>query len=804
IGVIGESSAGTSTLIRHFQKQYEEKGLTVAVLGSDAFLYAGRDFRYEQVGGSRNVYLQGPQIYNERALYQAILRVKYGKEKVSLSKELHVSDGEDRDEETFDPPYHVIIIDSPYMGINEEIRKELDLLIGVVFEDDKVRLERRIDRDTLTKEEDGDRLFDAEYVINETAKKKFYEINHCMRLVIENNADIIWAQDTGRVLTRKKPSEKEGEEKDVEDTTIPEEDVDAEETPTVTVDPAIAGRRVNLKAFNDLLDPAKPYTGYGAWIILNTNEDERAAQEADFDMVFKGRVTAAGHPVMVLSIVLPNWDTEGTGLLGAEFVGYDEACKMAQTKYGLDLAKMWEDKEVSIANILNAGSGKRCSALTQSENNARGSIKMFGTIKTAQGEVPLTLLLTVALQNAVYANSSQGDDIDTIYASQVYFGNRDVRDVNPSRTLFTKFAQGIEVPEDIKTIDLRDLGMFVSDDKSRIVDSMPKGTFAHEDEARKWFATVAGAAYSCGSHRIKRRMFMALKAFYREEVARVGRIEREPPDIIKPFVVMMKGLTEAGNVQARGLNSVEEVKAVMTKDRVAELEKIGTHDEVIRFFLINRGLADDIADWIGVFSIGNKPYWWRYRRPLELTNGTLKMLSDVSGKVVQLGQQGELETTEASEEDVIEALDMRSLREIEGPISKSVIGGVYVEGGEYSYEEVKAGVTIGGVYVKGSLINNSIIEEGSRIVNSVVEAARGVVEAEHSYVENVQGMGVKAVQALAYNLINKEQLEVIRRSVMGVFRARDDIDGGQAVVYVDFDTDGKEAEKIVLRDNAHT
>src|SRR3989338_8630266 len=70
----------------------------------------------------------------------------------------------------------------------------------VIFKDDLVRLQRRLKRDTVAKEEGGDRGISEEFVVNETAEKQLQEILHGMKSVVLQHKGVIWQQDTNQLL----------------------------------------------------------------------------------------------------------------------------------------------------------------------------------------------------------------------------------------------------------------------------------------------------------------------------------------------------------------------------------------------------------------------------------------------------------------------------------------------------------------------------------------------------------------------------------------------------------------------------
>lgn len=69
-----------------------------------------------------------------------------------------------------------------------------------------------------------------------------------------------------------------------------------------------------------------------------------------------------------------DWGAGGAGNGLGTLYAYQKACKLAQAKYGVDLAVMLAKKEVSAALFHTAGKGTRMAPLPASENNNKPGV----------------------------------------------------------------------------------------------------------------------------------------------------------------------------------------------------------------------------------------------------------------------------------------------------------------------------------------------------------------------------------------------------------------------------------------------
>ena len=600
------------------------------------------------------------------------------------------------------------------------------------------------------------------------------------------------------------------------------------------------------------------------------------------------KLMAAPHPVMILPVLLEQWDDDHhMGSFLATVYAYRLAVKRAHEKYNVDLEQLWKESRVRICVLHDAGSASRCSPMSIC-NNSRGNLELVGRVQTPGGEVPMTLMLAVAMQNAKYAGSNDGATIDMHYVSQLYF-NRDAegnltddyKDVADATKLYTgydviilssSYADHLKIQEDafekvfgyrqvtwdkvtapaiptrltkfttvakiedITEKNLADLGMYIADGTTALK-NMPKSSLKKE-QALEHFNAGLSLAFSCGSHRTNREFLLALEDYYGDIINRIrftpefskNKVQREAPDLIQPFLLLLEGLKAIKNPLGTGLNTFDDIKAALETGAKNVADKLFARKgnayalpavkEVIDLYLSFRSNVKDEKGWIGIYDIGSPVYWWRHRRPAELYQEKMQMIADLTGIWLEIDEKGNFKETATSPERAQEARAMRDFRGIkENPVVQTVLGDVVVNvNGEYlnpatgamekiTIEQVKAGITIGGVYIKNSLIGYSKIGTGSTIVNSVINDTTSTLEAEDSYVDNSLITKLIARKAYLYNVVEAKELRVRFTCVADVFRPEINdpwYAKGQTRVWAGFEIDGKSAGAITLSNNAYT
>ena len=82
----------------------------------------------------------------------------------------------------------------------------------------------------------------------------------------------------------------------------------------------------------------------------------------------------SGGPYPMVLAVSEDWGGSGAGNGLGTLYAYQKAVALAQSKYGVDLAKALDAKEISVALYHTAGKGTRMAPLPASENNNKPGV----------------------------------------------------------------------------------------------------------------------------------------------------------------------------------------------------------------------------------------------------------------------------------------------------------------------------------------------------------------------------------------------------------------------------------------------
>ncbi|OPX28495.1 MAG: hypothetical protein B1H08_05820, partial [Candidatus Omnitrophica bacterium 4484_171] len=478
------------------------------------------------------------------------------------------------------------------------------------------------------------------------------------------------------------------------------------------------------------------------------------------------------------------------------------------------------------------------------------------------------------IQNSIYAQSNDGNTIDVHYVSQIYvdkdnleqyqdivdpskeykgydvliisstnedirkiheeafkkvFGQRKppsempkVEDKDEAKAAITKFVT-IAKEDALTPVNLRDLGMYgIEGNIARF--NKPKGSFKSKEEVLEWLQRngLTNAAYSCGSHRLKREFMYAIFDYFREDFKKrtqvdKSRIQIEAPDFIQPILILLEGLRGRENIEGEGIDRVEDVINFLPQETRESLTNLKYHREVIDFWLKNKDQPEFRNNpWVGVTNIGSNIYWWRYRRPAELYQDKMQMIAKFTKVWIEIDAQGRINRTQATEEQQEESEAMLKFRGIKYPITNSYIGKEYINSQgviestqqPITFEDIEKGITIGGVYIKNSIIQNSYIKQESSIIDSVISNTAARVDIIASYIQDSVIANLEAEHSIIYNVVEKEKLKATATCCADIYREDilkfRDLSEGQARIWAGYDADGKKDKDVVLKGNIYT
>lgn len=568
--------------------------------------------------------------------------------------------------------------------------------------------------------------------------------------------------------------------------------------------------RSNVNNIRNVFEPNKPHVGYDIIIIATGYEPDSTVQEAQFRSLLK-------EEAQVVAVWLP---ISG----GGPTLDTLRAYRLAKARIP-DLDEQWK-RGKKIAIILNAGEGRRDSPLTQSENNSRGAIRIGGQISRDNAQIPLTLLNITYAQNAIFAASNpDGQYLDVFYANQTYLPNTDIS-ASPPRAPLVKFASIIQSPEQLTAETIQELGVYEVGADGHAIRNLPKGTFQSVEAARAWLKNVQEqghkVAYSLGSHRIRRDFFQVLDTYFGGHLSDQS-LSLQPPDIVITLLCIQNAYERAPadewNAIASGADLWRVISHYAEPSFQMVLSRVPHHRSILDFYLSARvQFGENPKDWFGLFGIGKDVFWWRYRWPLSILNGQLLMLSDFSGEHTQVASNGRTIVRPTTSEDTQEAQILRQLHGISCPLANSIFGSVTVSasgvrsdtGKKVTFKDLRNGITIDGVFLQGSIVLNSQLPSGSRVMRSVVDHRQGELDAQNSFVERSSGDRLVARESLVYNVVNKNPLEAAGTTVADIFRPsipeyRDrGLVPGQTRMWIDFRHDASQYDEAILPRNSYS
>ncbi len=199
LGIVGPSSAGTTSLAAFLSEELNSQKMKTEILSSDSYLHP---LRYDE---NRVYYVEGMGMYDVQAYLRDIRWLKQGLPLQKRRDKNNTSDQKPENIELGGNDLEVLILECPFMGVCDEIREEIDIYLGVVFNDGIIRLNRRLERDTQPVEEGGSRGMTFEQVLLDFTKKMFVETNDAVRHVVLDPSFVyaIWQQDTGMFYKNK-------------------------------------------------------------------------------------------------------------------------------------------------------------------------------------------------------------------------------------------------------------------------------------------------------------------------------------------------------------------------------------------------------------------------------------------------------------------------------------------------------------------------------------------------------------------------------------------------------------------------
>jgi len=515
-------------------------------------------------------------------------------------------------------------------------------------------------------------------------------------------------------------------------------------------------RRENIDLMRKVLS-SELYEGYNVIIISSSTDDEALYQQKLFEKVF-------GDKALILSVVD---DTNRGNHIGTLYT-WLEAEKMALAK-GVDLRKLANNDKLKVMMLHNGGKGERFSPISQSLGNSRAKQKLVGTVEIANGEnIDLELLLAVALQTSAFAKTNDQKRMEVVWTGQLIFGTNSFTRLERSNSLFDQIVVGMD-PKSVSTGELMDLGIIRISPAGQPVKFYPSKTFLKKQADGKTLAVDAENrlikdtdaldalaqsedrfGYSLGTFSISYEMLFALLDYWNQDLKKIYQGKKDEvakrdldPDFVPCLVELIQENVDFSklNIPVGLKNLPVEIRNNVLGQMISDLESkypqiknIRNYQEMAGLIILNIDKWNDITSLVGSADVGIDSHWLRYRRAIDAANEKLVMLYDLLGNTIKIDDKGDIEKGVLTDEDIILAKDSRRIRGItDEKFAQFAVEGMKIV---LTKEQVINGTEVEGVYVKDSIVFNSDLKRGSKIINSVVNNSTGRFDVMYSYVES--------------------------------------------------------------------
>lgn len=551
------------------------------------------------------------------------------------------------------------------------------------------------------------------------------------------------------------------------------------------------------------------YNGYDIIIISSTSQEEADYQQRMLEMAFAGASKKNGRAPTILSVLDT---TEGGQLIGSVYT-WIKAEEMMRDKHPELLAdsptfiSYIKSNGLKAAAFHNGGKGERCSPLTQSLGNSRGAQKLVGSVMNANEEsIDLEILLSVILQCSSFAETNTGSHFDTYWTSQIAFGSNPHDHLLRSNFGLDKFLVGFD-KSNLNPQNIADFGTAALDEEGRMTAFYGNKRFASrkgceyvidiEKINHELFDKGNRVAYDFGSFAVSLEMWEILIDFWNRKcqlnsATTRSSIKRDiDPHFIQPFVRFLYALNDLAEDQKFDLehystkefdqhlrSAMPDVHAYIWEDVLNEkdpkkrAEAIACMEEVMEFYLLYHKTPpfSNLKKVFGYIDLGDETQWFRYRRPIDIMNEKLEMLTDLIDTKMEVQLDGTYQKALATENDFQRSREARLMRGItDDKIASFFVDGRYIT---LNLEEIKIGKWIEGVYVRNSVIQNSHLKSGSVIIDSIISNISGKVLAHHSYLESSTSPIIDATTSIIHQSIDTKPIHANKEVISDVYKTK--------------------------------
>jgi hypothetical protein len=328
--------------------------------------------------------------------------------------------------------------------------------------------------------------------------------------------------------------------------------------------------------------------------------------------------------------------------------------------------------------------------------------------------------------------------------------------------------------------------------------------------------------FDFGSFSMHNDMLFAFLDYFRDSgvfgsYEATGRIDKKrdiDPHFTQPLIALLNGLIERPELvmnmphpdalKNRALADNERQEMIMSSvvklrdalpqhtrdmfDRIdipfLDSNRTSVINELLAFFLLNRdnpnifgrirgdnpqAVKAALRTILGTISLGSDVEWYTFRRPIDIANVNLAMLADVAEQAVVITEGGSAVIRPAAPREIISAIDARAMRGItNNAIANFIVNGRQVT---LTLDQIRYGVEVEGVYIRGSIVQNSVLLPGSRIINSVVHNSIGKVVATNSYIEDTVTPEINAENSIVNKVVDNVPVTMKGESVADAYRA---------------------------------
>jgi hypothetical protein len=436
-------------------------------------------------------------------------------------------------------------------------------------------------------------------------------------------------------------------------------------------------------------------------IILSVNNPHQLTYWKDrLDSVKSYLVKKNAHIIVVLED-WPGGAGNGLGTLYAFKKARDQALK----ELHIDLIKLLEQGS-SIAIYHTAGSGKRLSPLTGSEQGDKSSVKLSGLIGSEDSPSLITLLEAVIRQTSIYSKSRKGR-VSVFWGDQIFIPSV-TAEYSPNYHVDILDKTGMSANQQTWEEEQLDKYGLIGKNTSGKTIMIDKISFDELQELiqKKKIDPKGSLGVSLGSFSLSKELLQALlEEFNNELTQKKGKLDSDP------HFWMATTLDKDTYVDLMG------------KKRVSVEEASSYYDRMQNFLRKNKERLAG-KEYFGEVDVGKKCFWWDY--------GTIKDYFNNMHKVTQSNAEAQI---------------MRQFFHIDKRITLSDLGS------DVSIDQ-------------NSIVINCHINKG-HIRNSVlIGVIADEVRAEESVVINTTAKQVTSSHSLLYNILEENKVVASNNQVI--------------------------------------